>query len=188
MPPRRSPFARLFADLAKALSELGVDWYLFGAQAALLYGATRVTADVDVTVRLGACTLQELTASLSRNGFELRKTAPGFVETTRVLPLLHVSSQIPADVVLAGPGLEDAFMERSLERKVGGVTLFVATPEDLIVMKVLAGREKDLADVREVLAAHPVNLALVRDTLALLEAALEQSDLLPVFEELVAPG
>ena len=188
MPPRRSPFARLFADLAKALSELGVDWYLFGAQAALLYGATRVTADVDVTVRLGSHSVEELLKCLGRKGFALRETAPGFLETTRVLPLLHAPSQIPADVVLAGPGLEDAFMERSLARKVGGVTLFVATPEDLIVMKVLAARDKDRADVREILAAHPVDHARVRETLSELEAALDQSDLVPLFEQLLRGG
>ncbi|HEY5617144.1 MAG TPA: hypothetical protein VIK60_04325 [Vicinamibacterales bacterium] len=47
----RSPVAELLADLATALDEAGVAWYLFGAQAAILHGAARLTADVDVTVR-----------------------------------------------------------------------------------------------------------------------------------------
>jgi hypothetical protein len=34
---------------ALAASLQGLDWYLFGAQAALLYGSTRLTADIDVT-------------------------------------------------------------------------------------------------------------------------------------------
>ncbi len=97
----------------------------------------------------------ELLQRLRRRGFRLRETAPGFLETTRVLPLLHARSPIPAGVVLAGPGLEDAFMERALERKIGGVTLFVSAPEDLIVMKVLPPRDKDRADVLVILTAHP---------------------------------
>jgi len=48
----RSPVADLLADAATALSEGGVPWYLFEAQAAILHGAARLTADVDVTVRL----------------------------------------------------------------------------------------------------------------------------------------
>lgn len=76
MPRRRSPFARLFADLAGALGKIGVDWYLFGTQAALLYGATRVTADVDVTVRLGTRAVDELIASLRDKGFVLRINSP----------------------------------------------------------------------------------------------------------------
>jgi Nucleotidyltransferase of unknown function (DUF6036) len=184
VPRQRSPFAKLFADLAKALTKIKVDWYLFGAQAALLYGSTRVTADVDVTVRLGARTVTDLIDSLKKSGFALRVQSPDFFEATRVLPLVHRSSNIPADVVLAGPGLEDAFMARSVTHTFAGVTVFVAAPEDLVVMKVLAGRDKDSADVREILAAHPVDLEQVRSTLAMLEAALDQSDLLPRLEHL----
>ena len=48
--PMRSPVAELLGALGAVLDRLGVGWYLFGAQAALLYGAARLTADVDVTV------------------------------------------------------------------------------------------------------------------------------------------
>ena len=37
----RSPFVELLADLAAALTDLGVEWDLFGAQAAALYGSPR---------------------------------------------------------------------------------------------------------------------------------------------------
>ena len=47
----RSPVADLLADLSHALEGLGVRWYLFGAQAAIVHGAARLTADVDVTVQ-----------------------------------------------------------------------------------------------------------------------------------------
>jgi hypothetical protein len=47
-----SPVGELLADLAAAFQQRRVDWYLFGAQAAILHGAARLTADVDVTVRL----------------------------------------------------------------------------------------------------------------------------------------
>ena len=39
---------------------------------------------------------------------------------------------------------------------VEGVQVPVASPEDLIVMKILAGRAKDLEDVRTLLAARLV--------------------------------
>jgi hypothetical protein len=62
-----SPIAELFADLHEALSALRVRWYLFGAQAALLYGAARLTADVDVTIFLPkALTVEALTVGHSR--------------------------------------------------------------------------------------------------------------------------
>ena len=48
------PLAELLTDLGRALARLGVRWYLFGAQAAILYGVARLTADVDVTVDLAS--------------------------------------------------------------------------------------------------------------------------------------
>ena len=35
-----------------------------------------------------------------------------FVRSTRVLPLIHIESSMPLDVVLAGPGLEEQFLDR----------------------------------------------------------------------------
>ena len=56
--------------------------------------------------------------------------------------------------------------------------------EDLIVTEVLAGRPRDLDDIRGVLAERDALLKAdqIRDALALLEDALRQSDLRPVFE------
>lgn len=184
MPRARSPFAAVLADLKRALAALRVDWYLFGAQAALVYGAARVTADVDVTVRLGRVTPTRLAASLKRHRFELRLNDPAFVRTTRVLPVLHVPTSIPADLVLAGPGLEDMFLERAVAHELGGVQVPVARAEDLIVMKILAGRDKDLEDVAAIVAAGKLDSTDVSRTLAMVAAALGQSDLVSLWERL----
>ena len=85
-----SPVVELLAALGTALDAASVRWYLFGAQAALLYGAARLTADVDVTVDLGDRPTSVLLDPLASAGFELRvPDAAGFVERTRVLPLVH---------------------------------------------------------------------------------------------------
>ncbi len=183
----RSPLAKAIAALAAVLERLGVRWYLFGAQAALLYGAARLTADVDVTVDLGDRQTALLVEALEKGGFRLRvRDVGGFVATTRVVPVLHRPSGMPIDLVLAGPGLEDLFFKRRRWRIVDGVRVPVASPEDIIVMKVLAGRGKDEDDVVAILAARPkLNADLVRATLAMLERAIDQAELGPRFEALL---
>ena len=57
---------------------------------------------------------------------------------------------------------------------------------DLSVMKVLAGRGKDLDDLRSLLASGDVDLAEARNLLGQFEEALGQSDLLPRLEEAIA--
>jgi hypothetical protein len=187
VPHKPAPLVALLADFQRVCAQLKVGWYLFGAQAALLYGSPRLTADADLTVQLGRVPIEKLVDGLTQNGFELRVQDPAFVRTTRVLPVLHCKSGFPADVVLGGPGLEETFLARASIRDVHGVQVPVAAAEDLIVMKVLAGRRKDEDDIVAVLSAQRghLDLALIRRTLRDLTEALAQDDLLPMFERLL---
>lgn len=186
--PMRSPVADLLAALGTGLESLGLRWYMFGAQAAIIHGAARLTADVDVTAALGDTPVRALVATLERHGFSVRVPDPdAFAARTRVVPLRHDPSGIPADVVLAGLGPEMVFLERATVHVVEGVPVPVASPEDIVSMKVLAGRPKDIEDAVAVLAARPsaIDLELVRNTLATLQGALDRSDLLPALDRAV---
>lgn len=181
MPPAAGA-ADLLADLAAALAAIRAPWYVFGAQAALIWGRPRLTVDVDVT--LEGTETGTLVRALETHGFALRIEATSeFVRQTRVLPMEHERSGLALDVVLAAPGLEDAFLERAVQVEVAGATIPIISPEDLIVTKILAGRAKDLDDIRGVLVERGslLNLDQIRHTLKMIEDALGQSDLLPAF-------
>jgi hypothetical protein len=184
-----STIVDLLKALSKALRECGLRWYLFGAQAVILYGRPRMTADVDVTVEVGSSGVPSLLRILKKYRFEMR--VPGFDELVmqaRVLPLVHRSSGIGLDLVIAGPGLEEEFLDRAGSMRIGGLVVPVITPEDLVATKILAARPQDVLDVRGILAerASSLDLARIRDVLGALEDALGQSDLMPLFEELLA--
>ncbi len=184
MPSASAP-ADLLRALSSALGGHGCRWYLFGAQAVTIWGRPRLTTDVDVTVRLASGTTEDLVATLVGAGFRLSEEfSDAFVRTTRVLPLLHEASGMPLDVVLAGPGLEDAFLSRAVLVAIAEYEVPVISPEDLIVTKALAGRPKDVEDIRGILflRATTLDMPYIRRTLAAIEEALGQSDLLPLFE------
>lgn len=183
--PSPPGLADLLADLADAFARLQAPWYVFGAQAALIWGRPRLTTDVDVTVGTVPGGTPALLSALESRGFAIRiDVSPDFVRQTRVLPLVHEPSGLAADIVLGGPGLEDDFLARAVRVDVGGVVVPVLTAEDLIVTKVLAGRPKDVEDIRGVLAerGERLDLARIRDVLHMLEHALGQSDLPALFE------
>jgi len=97
-----------------------------------------------------------------------------------------VASGVPVDIVLGGPGPEQLFLGRARQHVIEGVPVPVASPEDMVAMKVLAGRPKDLDDALAILVANPaLDAGLVRGTLEPLEAALDRSDLVPAFEGLL---
>jgi hypothetical protein len=189
VPSSPQPVAELLTALQGALAALGVRWFLFGAQAAILHGVARLSADVDVTVELGARSSRELVAALATAGFEPRvPDAIAFAEATRVLPFVHGPSRMPLDVVLAGPGLEEQFLAGVQERVVGSVRVPVVCAEDLVAMKMLAGRPRDLDDVAAIARVRRADLDLerIRRTLRLLEHALDRGDLVSDLERLVA--
>jgi hypothetical protein len=186
VPLDRSPVADLLADLERAFMALDMPWYLFGAQAAIVYGVARLTADVDVTARApGGISASVWVSTIEQHGFERRFTDPRFVELSRVLPLVHLATGLPVDIVLAGPGLEDEFMDRAVIQLIDGVPVPVVEVSDLVILKVLAARPKDVEDLAMLLRvqAAAIDEVRVRRVLAMLEDALGQSDLLSEFNE-----
>jgi hypothetical protein len=186
---RGYPCCRLnYTALSKAPSPVSIFPGTFSAQAAILYGAARLTADVDVTVALHDHSLAELIAALGQAGFETRiSAAERFAEQHRMLLLVHTASRMPVDIIIAGPGPEEAILARSRKIAAGEVTIPVACPEDLIVMKLLAGRSKDIDDVSSILAAMlpELDMALMERSLKEFESVLDRSDLRPQLRKLV---
>ena len=184
--PSLAPPVELFRALSGAFRRLNAPWYVFGAQAVLLWGRPRLTADIDVTVQIGPADSTRLVASMQESGFVMRVHATqAFIEQTRVMPFMHTSTEWPVDIVLAGPGLEEEFLRRAVTVEVEpGLSVLVISAEDLIVTKILSGRSKDIDDVRGVLAERVSQLdtEAIRFTLAQLEDALGVSDLMPVWD------
>jgi len=173
--------------VANVLDARRIRWFLFGAQAVAVRGAPRATMDVDVTVDIRREQLPELVEALEAAGLHHRypDLAGELLATGSVLPLGH-SSGMELDLVVAGSGLEGLALDRATQVEIDGVEVPVAQAIDLVVMKVLAGRGKDLEDVRALLASGEVDLGEARDLLCQLEEALGQSDLLPRLEEAIA--
>jgi hypothetical protein len=176
----------LLLALAPVLARWG-RWYVFDAQAVTAYGVPRLSADVDVTAMLVPDAPDRFAHDMDAAGFTLRVDDPDFVRRTRVMPFLHLATGMPLDVVLGASGLEEEFAERAVVTDIGGVHVPVIAVGDLIVAKVLAGRPKDVEDARSLWRVHGprIDEPRLRQTLRLLEEALSQSDLVPMFDSIV---
>jgi len=181
--PLRATFSAALVDLKRALKAR--DWSLIGAQVATIYGSTRTTQDIDLSVFLDPKHWPELVQDLLDAGFIARiPDALEFAERTRVLLLQHQASEVDIDLVLAGPGLETLFLGRKVTVPVFDLAVPVLCVEDLIASKVFAGRPRDLDDLRAVLRRTPFVAQNVVETLRLLESALDRSDLVSCFHAL----
>ncbi len=181
------PAAReLLVALAPVLARWG-RWYLFGAQAVVVHGVPRLSADLDVTLALEPDAPDRFAREMAAAGFLLRVSDPEFVLRTRVMPFMHEATGMPLDVVLASSGLEDDFLGRAVTVDLGGTVVPVIHVEDLIIGKILAGRPKDIEDVTALWHLHgqSADAARIKRVLTMLEEALSQSDLVPAFDAVV---
>jgi hypothetical protein len=145
VPSSPPPIAEVLAQLERAFARAGLRWFLFGAQAAILHGAARLSSDIDVTVDLGTRPSADLVGALADAGSDFQGgDVTRLVEMTRVLPFVHRASRIPVDVVLAVPGIEEQFFAGAEQRVMGGAQVPITAAENLVAMKVPAERPRDL--------------------------------------------
>ncbi len=129
---------------------------IIGAVAASLLGTPRFTSDLDATILIGLDDLPTLLVEASKFGIEPRiEDAVAFARRSRVLLLRHSASKIDIDLSLGILPFEVEMIERSQLLGIGGMKIRLPTPEDLIIMKAVASRPKDLEDIRAIAATHP---------------------------------
>jgi len=148
---------------------------VIGGQAVLVYGEARLTKDIDVTLGAGLDRLDEVVAAVRDLGFEPLVDPETFTRETMVLPCRDPDSSIRIDFVLSESGYERDALARARVIDTGGTGVRFASPEDVVIHKVVAGRPRDLEDVRAILAKNPdLDRGLVDDVLGSLEPAVEE--------------
>src|SRR5262249_30555302 len=129
------------------------DWgfCFIGALAVQRWGEPRLTQDVDLTLVSGFGAESRYAEELLRS-FQARIPEAGeFARKNRVL-LLRSAAGIPIDVALGALPFEERVAERASAWAIGdSVALTTCGAEDLIVLKVFAGREKDWLDVEGII-------------------------------------
>jgi hypothetical protein len=139
------------AELLAALSALGEGHYaVVGAVARNAWAPPRATTDVDLAVAASADLLASAERTLSSLGYPLVRRQQA--EPRDPLPDLLIfrsASSFPrqVDLLVAKTEFEAQVLTRAIPVEVSRQSVRVATPEDLIVYKLLANRARDLDDV-----------------------------------------
>lgn len=180
------PFVEVLRDLLAWLTDCGLDGAIIGGVAASILGRPRMTQDVDVLTMAEPGRWQQMLETAGDHGLVARPDDPvELAHRHRVLLLRHGATGTDVDVTLGGLPFEEAIIRRAVRVQAGGLTIPVATPEDLMVMKALARRPRDWADVEALLQHHPdADLDYVKRRLREFSAALGREEILEDFLEL----
>lgn len=177
---------RLEGPLQKAIAFLEAEGYRYaviGGVAVAQWGFPRATNDIDLKV---------LTPDMDYAGVRakfLRK----FPERARInapenpFIVAVTIDKVIVDFLLTLPGYEEQIIERAVRRDLGGISAWVCSVEDLIIQKVVAGREKDWLDLEALLLEQfgKLDEAFIDDWLQQFAEALENPEILTKYRQLV---
>jgi hypothetical protein len=125
---------------------------VIGGQAVLLYGEPRLTKDIDITLGVGVRELNKLKETISSLGLKiLVEKDEEFVERKMVLPTLDEKSGIRVDFIFSFSPYGRQAIERAKDIKLGRSLVRFASLEDVVIHKVIAGRPRDLEDIKSIL-------------------------------------
>ena len=139
--------------VAKLLESHNLAFALIGGLASSIRGRLRVTADIDLVVDCEVPAAISLLGELDNESFRpFVEEAETSIRQFYILPLEDVASGTPIDLAIGASGFEKLIVQRA--SKPQGYPIPVATAEDLLLMKLMAGRPQDQSDIQGVLSTN----------------------------------
>ena len=154
-----------------------IPYMIIGGQATLLYGEPRLTLDIDLTLGVGPERLSDVLRGIQNEGWQvLVEDTESFVRDTLVLPCLDTESNIRIDCIFSFSPYESEAIARAVEIDIDGTMVKYASPEDLVIHKIVAGRPRDLEDVRGVLLKREnIDEVYITNWLSRFDESLEEA-------------
>jgi len=177
---------RLLKRIAGRLDKAKIPYMVIGGQAVLLYGTPRLTRDIDITLGVDTDRFTSLREVCKRLGLRILPPNPQrFVSQTKVLPVEDTKSKIRVDFIFSFTPYERQAMKRTKKVRIESCLVKFASPEDVIIHKMFAGRAVDLEDVKNILLKRKkrVDLQYIKKWLSKFEK-LSQRKLLSNFNRL----
>lgn len=144
-------------ELTQLLEAEKISYVVMGGIAVRVYGIPRATYDLDFTLSLPRNELPRLYYLLESKGYTVPDSyRKGWVDKVAEMPLVKCrvyleGHGIDLDFFLAESPFQNSVMQRKRREQVNGCTVWLVSPEDLILLKLLANRDRDRADIGDVL-------------------------------------
>lgn len=139
------------------LERHGTRYLVIGGLAVVAVGEPRTTADADAIVFVSPAEADALIRRAAEAGFEVRQD----VERARLVAtgtMRFRRGRYQIDLITASLPFEETAYDRASIHELFGIRLPFPSPEDLILLKVLAGRDKDMLDATGVARRHAERL------------------------------
>lgn len=151
------PYLEPLESLQRLLERFDGQGAIIGGIAVSILGKARHTEDLDAMFLLSTQEIGRFLELAKSEGIEPRmEHAADFARRNRVLLLRHALTGTNIDISLGILPFEQELVERSTVYQVDEkLQLRLPTPEDLVIMKAVAHRPRDLEDIRAIGEKYP---------------------------------
>jgi len=155
-----NPLRKALKELCLLLEDQGIDYMLVGGLAVGIWGEPRATVDIDFLVAIGFDDFDTLKQKLTEsNKFVFIHDKPMVFEKITFLRVtLKSNTDITVDFLFADDEFKNTALQRKELVKVNDFSLYISSPEDLIILKLLSGRLQDRLDAEKILEIQKDNL------------------------------
>ena len=173
------PFRAAIESLQRLLHKFDDRGVIIGGIAVGFLGRPRFTADVDALFLLSVQDIPKFLEFAKTENIRPRiQNAEEFARKNRILLLNHVPTETEIDVSLGILPFEEEMVERGSIKSFANLSVRLPTPEDLVIMKAIAHRPKDLEDIRTIAENHPnLDVGRIEEWVKAFGKVLEQPDL-----------
>jgi predicted nucleotidyltransferase len=177
------------AALVRHLDAHLVPYMVVGGIANMVWGEPRATLDIDVTVWVDDPNLAQAIQAFKSAFHVLVHDPESFVSQTRVLPV-ETSHGVRVDVIFGQLPFEEEAIRRARDIAMAGTTVRVCSAEDLVLMKIISDRERDLGDARGVVRRRidELDRAYLEPRIRELAQLLERDDILQRWRDWTSSG
>jgi len=149
-------FKELLKKIAVVLDDLKIPYMVIGGQAVLLYGEPRLTKDIDITLGIGIDGIDKVKRAAQDLNFRILVDNPeDFTRETMVLPVIDDKTGIRVDFIFSFSMYEKQALKRSVDIEFDNIKVKFASCKDLIIHKIIAGRPRDIEDIKTILLKNP---------------------------------
>lgn len=140
-------------ELSSFLEDQGIEYMLVGGLAVGIWGEPRATVDIDFLVAFGLDDFDTLKYKLIESSrFVFIHDKPMvFGKITFLRATIKSNTDISVDFLFADDDFKNEALKRREAVQIADFSVNIITPEDLIILKLLSGREQDRLDAEKII-------------------------------------
>lgn len=135
----------IFIKVIVQINNLGFPYMLTGGMVVLFYGKPRTTHDIDIVVEISENNISEIINSFKEEFYVSEEGIKEALSHRTMFNIIHPETGVKIDFwMLKDVEYDKVVFQRRVKKEIFGKEVYISTPEDTIIRKLLWYKESDI--------------------------------------------